>query len=111
MLAPWGLLRGGQGRFVAEGRSRTIALPAVVDLDALDNVRDKLLEALDAGPVTISCAAVERVATNSLLMLLSAAETARRNGSPFAVAALSEPMQAAIDRLGLGASFADMTKG
>ena len=96
---------------MAEGRSRTIALPAVVDLDALDNVRDKLLEAIDAGPVTVSGAAVERAATNSLLMLLSAAETARRNGFAFAVTALSEPMQAAIDRLGLGAPFAGMTKG
>ena len=96
---------------MAEGRSRTIALPAVVDLDALDNVRDKLLEAIDAGPVTVSGAAVERAATNSLLMLLSAAETARRNGFAFAVTALSEPMQAAIDRLGLGATFAGMTKG
>ena len=96
---------------MAEGRSRTIALPAVVDLDALDNVRDKLLEAIDAGPVTVSGAAVERAATNSLLMLLSAAETARRNGFAFAVTAPSEPMQAAIDRLGLGATFAGMTKG
>ncbi len=108
---PSGISPEGQVRFVAEGRSRTIALPAIVDLDALDNVRDRLLEALDAGPVVVSGAAVERVATNSLLMLVSAAETARRNGYDFAVSKDSEPMQAAIDRLGLAAAFAGMTRG
>ncbi len=96
---------------MAEGRSKTIALPAVVDLDALDNVRDRLLEALEAGPVTVTGAAVERVATNALIMLISAAETARRNGFAFWVAKPSEPMQAAIDRLGLSTAFAGITKG
>ena len=64
---------------MAETDSKIVELPAVVDLDALDGVRDRLLEAIDAGPVTVSAAAVERVSTNALFMLLSAAETARRN--------------------------------
>jgi anti-anti-sigma regulatory factor len=101
----------GAASSVADARSKTISLPAVVDLDALDAVRDRLLDALDAGPVTVTGAAVERVATNALIMLVSAAETARRNGFAFWVAKLSEPMQAAIDRLGLTATFAGMTKG
>lgn len=96
---------------MAEGRSKPIALPAIVDLDALDDVRDKLIDAIEAGPVTVSGEAVERVATNALVMLISAAETARRNSFAFTVTKISAPMQAAIDRLGLSASFAGMTRG
>lgn len=96
---------------MAEGRSKTIALPAIVDLDALDNVRDKLIDTIEAGPVTVSGAAVERLSTNALLMLMSAAETARRSGYAFSVSKASEPMKAAIDRLGFASSFAGMMKG
>ncbi len=46
-------------------------------------------------------ATVERVATNALLMLVSAAETARRNSFAFAISGASASMLAAIDRLGL----------
>jgi len=91
--------------------SKTIALPAVVDLDALDPIRDELIEALDSGPVTLTCAGVERVATNALLMFLSAAETARQNHFAFAVAEPSEPFRAAVGRLGLGAQFAAIMEG
>lgn len=95
---------------MAEGQNATIGLPAVVDLDVLDAVRDRLLDAVEAGPVEVSAAAVERVSTNALLMLVSAAETARRNSFPFAVRAASTPMLAAIERLGLGPSFAGILK-
>lgn len=95
---------------MAEGQNATIGLPAVVDLDVLDAVRDKLLDAVEAGPVEVSGAAVERVSTNALLMLVSAAETARRNSFPFTVRAASGPMLAAIERLGLGPSFAGILK-
>jgi anti-anti-sigma regulatory factor len=101
----------GAGRSVAEGRSKTIALPAVTDLDALDGVRDRLLEAVESGPVAVSGAAVERIATNALLMLVSAAETARRNSYAFEIVKVSEAMRSAIDRLGLNATFAGMTRG
>lgn len=96
---------------MAEGRLSSIALPAVVDLDAVDTVRDQLIEALEAGPVAVSGAGVERVATNALVMLLSAAETARRNGFEFRVADASEPMQSAIARLGFEDAFAAMSRG
>lgn len=96
---------------MAEGASRSIALPAVVDLDALDGVRDQLLDAVEAGPVTISAAAVDRVCTNALLMLISAAETARRNSFAFAVAEASQPMMNAVERLGFGPHFAGIMRG
>lgn len=96
---------------MAEAESKMVELPAVVDLDALDGVRDRLLEALDLGGVTVSAAAVERVSTNALFMLLSAAETARRNDYPFALTAISASLGAAVERLGLTQHFAAMTKG
>jgi anti-anti-sigma regulatory factor len=96
---------------VAASMSSTIALPAVVDLDALDPVRDRLLDAFATGSVTLDAGAVERVSTNALFLLLSAAETARRAGTGFAVAAPSPPLLAAIARLGLDTHFADLLEG
>ncbi|MHB1103094.1 MAG: STAS domain-containing protein [Devosia sp.] len=96
---------------MAELRTKTVALPAIVDLDALDTVRDKLIDAVEAGPVAVSGKAVERVSTNALIMLISAAETARRNNFAFQVADASAPMLSAIDRLGLSESFAGIVKG
>ncbi len=57
-----------------QANRKFVALPAIVDLDALDHIRDELIDAVESGPVTVSAAAVERVATNALFMLLSAAE-------------------------------------
>lgn len=96
---------------MAEGPARTIGLPAVVDLDALDGVRDTLLDAIEAGPVVVSAQTVERVSTNALLMLVAAAETARRNSFSFVVERASEPMLAAIERLGFKPSFSGILKG
>jgi anti-anti-sigma regulatory factor len=96
---------------MAEGRIKTIALPAVVDLDTLDHVRDTLLDAVESGPVTVNAGAVERVCTNALLLLVSAAETARRSSFSFEVSGVSEAMLSAIDRLGLKPCFAEMMKG
>lgn len=95
----------------AQTRSKTIALPAIVDLDALDPIRDVLIDAVEAGPVTIKGDAVERVATNALFMLMSAAETARRNNFTFAVTEPSEPFRLAVERLGLGGEFAAILEG
>jgi anti-anti-sigma regulatory factor len=96
---------------MAETRSTTIALPAIVDLDALDTVRDKLIDAVESGPVEVAADGVERVSTNALVMLISAGETARRNNFEFHLAGASEAMLAAIDRLGFGSSFSGMMKG
>ena len=86
---------------------KAIALPAVVDLDALDGVRDGLIEAVELGPVRRSTAqAVERVATNALLMLVSAAETARRNSFAFAISGPARRMHARHRPAGAERGFA-----
>ncbi len=95
---------------MAQHEASAVTLPEVVDLDALDSIRDKLIDAVEDGPVTVVASSVQRVATNGLLMLISAAETARRNHNEFAVEAPSAAMLAAIDRLGLGAQFSGMMK-
>ncbi|MEQ1899331.1 MAG: STAS domain-containing protein [Devosia sp.] len=92
-------------------QTRTVALPAVIDLDALDNVRDGLLEAVESGPVRIDASRVERVSTNALLMLVSASETAKRQNYPFQISGVSASMHLAIDRLGLAPCFSDLMKG
>jgi len=91
--------------------SRSVALPAIVDLDALDIVRDGLIEAVELGAVSIDASRVDRVATNALLMLISASETAKRNEFGFTITGASAPMQAAIERLGLSGSFSGLMKG
>ncbi len=92
-------------------KGRTIALPAVVDLDTLDMVRDDLIPAIEAGPVAVDGAAVERVSTNALFMFISAAESARRNNYEFHIAGASAPLLSAIDRLGLTNRFASIVRG
>ncbi|HEY8596731.1 MAG TPA: STAS domain-containing protein [Devosiaceae bacterium] len=91
--------------------SDSVSLPAVVDLDALDEVRDRLLGLADRGSVEVEAAAVERLTTNALVMLLSAAETARRSSSTFKILHPSEAMQTAIGRLGLTAQFSTLIEG
>lgn len=95
---------------MSEG-GKAIALPTVVDLDALDAVRDRLIEAVELGAVEIDGSEVERVATNALFMLVSAAETARRNSFQFQIVRASAALQGAIERLGLNQSFAGLMKG
>ncbi len=89
----------------------TVALPAVFDLDTLDSVRDGLIDAMEQGAVRIDGTGVQRVATNALLMLLSAAQTAMRNGLGFEITGTSAPMLAAIDRLGFKPGFAALMRG
>lgn len=93
---------------MARQTKQTIALPAVIDLDAIDGIRDQLIDALEEGPASVDARAVERLSTNALLLLVSAGETARRNQFEFAIEAPSAAMIAAIDRLGLRAQFSEM---
>lgn len=90
---------------------KVVTLPAIVDLDTLDTVRDGLIDAVELGPVEVDASQVERVATNALFMLISAAETSRRNGYGFGIKGASAPMLAAVDRLGLSGSLAGLMKG
>jgi anti-anti-sigma regulatory factor len=90
---------------------KSVALPAVVDLDSLDSIRDGLIDAIEEGPVSVSADGVERVSTNALFMLLSAGETARRNNFEFSIERPSAAMTTAIERLGLGTQFSGMMRG
>ncbi len=101
----------GAAESMAKDSEKIVALPAIVDLDALDLIRDELIDAVESGPVRVGGKAVERVSTNALFMLLSAAETARRNNFGFAVFEPSAPFRAAVDRLGIGAQFAPIMEG
>ncbi len=85
----------------------SVSLPAVFDLDALDGVRDRLLEAIEVGQVKLDAHGVERVATNALLMLLAAGQTARGQGSAMRLLSPSAPLCGAIERLGLNQAFAE----
>lgn len=96
---------------MATSKGKSFALPPISDLDALDTIRDGLIDLVERGPVSVSGQAVERVSTNTLMMLLSAAETARRNNFPFEITQASDAMTFAIGRLGLADSFAPMMKG
>ena len=94
-----------------EAAPGTIVLPAIVDLDAIDPLRDALIAAIEAGPVVVMAAGVERISTNGLLMLLSGAETARRHSLKLVIAAASPAFIVALDRLGLRPQFADLLQG
>jgi len=91
--------------------AKTVHLPAIIDLDALDGVRDGLIDAVEEGAVAVRADGVERVSTNALLMLISAAETARKNQFSFAIEQPSPALLAAIARLGLGAQFSGIIRG
>jgi anti-anti-sigma regulatory factor len=95
---------------MTERAATDVALPAGFDPDSIGRVRDSLIEAMRGGPVRVSGAAVERVSTNALFLLISAADTARRDGRPFELCEPSETMRAAIDRLGLAGRFAGFTR-
>lgn len=84
----------------------TIELPEVLDLNAADDVRARLLERIGLDPVAVNAGAVQRVATNALLMLLSAAHSARKRGSGLVFSVTSAGFDDAVEKLGLGAAFA-----
>lgn len=96
---------------MAKSQAQSVVLPRVVDLDALDEIRETLLGALQAGPVQVDGQAVDRVSTNALFMLLSAAETAKQAKFPFTITMASDVMRASIEKLGLNEQFAPVLKG
>jgi anti-anti-sigma regulatory factor len=96
---------------MTEATAQNLELPAIVDLDAIDNVREQLIDAMAHGPVQLDGSNVERIATNALIMLLSGAETARRSDCPLTISAASDAMTSAITRLGMQEHFAPMMEG
>jgi len=94
---------------MAARAGQSVVLPAIVDLDSLDRVRDELIAAGEFGPVHVDGSGVERVATNALLMLLSAGETARTDDSTLFIDSMSNSMISAIERLGLASRFEEFS--
>lgn len=105
----WRKLRGLAYAMVSKTK-KTVALPAIIDLDSLDGIRDGLIDAVEEGAVVVTAGAVERVSTNALFMLISAAETARRNQFEFAIEEPSAALMSAIERLGLDTQFSGMVR-
>ncbi len=91
--------------------TQTYDLPAVMDVDAMDNVRDWLSDAVSHGGVELNGAGVQRVVTNSLLMLVSAGQSAAKNNFAFAIRQPSQPLSEAIERLGMNEIFSRILKG
>jgi anti-anti-sigma regulatory factor len=83
----------------------TVALPAVLDQRTLDEARDGLIAGLAAGDVLVDGAAVERVATVGLHLLLAAERSASDAGRKLSLRP-SLALEGALADLGLGARFA-----
>ncbi len=93
-----------------QNKGKSIILPEIFDLDVSDKLKDDLLEHFEEGDVELDASSVQRVATNSLLMLISAAKTAQQTNVGFTILNPSEPMRGAIERLGLVENFASFIK-
>ncbi len=96
---------------MAETDPQQLALPAVVDLDTIEILREQLLDAVGQGHVVMDGSGVERIATNALVMLLAGSETARRCDSSYKISDASEALTAAIARLGMQEQFAPVMEG
>ncbi len=86
-------------------------LPGVMDVDALDAVRDWLGGAIERGDVELNASEVTRVVTNALLMLVSAAHSAAKSNFAVSICDPSQPLLEAIERLGMGEIFSKLLKG
>lgn len=69
-----------------------------------------MLDAVEEGAVSVTAGAVERISANALFMLISAAETARKNQYDFFIEQPSAALLTAIERLGLSAQFSGMMR-
>ena len=96
---------------MAETQMKSIELPAIADIGAVDVLRDEMLDALNVGNLEINLGKVERVSTNALFMLLSAAQTARNHNLVLHLSNPSEHFSNALTVLGLEGAFAPLMKG
>ncbi|MGJ8529932.1 STAS domain-containing protein [Maritalea sp.] len=96
---------------MADTQLNQIKLPAIADIGAVDELRDEMLEALNNGDLEVNLEMVERVSTNALFMLLSAAQTAKNHNFKFLLSAPSEHFSNALETLGLDSAFAPLMKG
>ncbi|MDF3809596.1 MULTISPECIES: STAS domain-containing protein [Rhodopseudomonas] len=80
-------------------------LPQMLDLPQANGLRDDLIQLLAQGAVVLDAAAVERMSTPSVQVLLAAGRAADAAGSELQIVNASEAFRAAIDDLGLRAEF------
>ncbi len=90
---------------------QTFDLPSVLDVDAMDELREWLGSALEIGDVQINGNGVTRVVTNALLMFASANKTAEQNSFSFGVHDASVALKEAVERLGMGQIISPLLKG
>ncbi|WP_127144219.1 STAS domain-containing protein [Pelagibacterium montanilacus] len=86
----------------------TIALARTLDGGDVGALRAALAEALARGPVRLDASGTERVSTSGLMVLLSAAVSARAMDRPLVMADPSPALEEAIETLGLADQFAPM---
>lgn len=96
---------------MADVQTKLIELPAIADIGAVDELREEMIDALDVGNLEINLAKVERVSTNALFMLLSAAQTARSHNFELKLSSPSEHFSNALQVLGLESAFEPLLKG
>lgn len=89
-------------------QNQSFPLPANMDLDSVDTIRDWLMSAFENGAVALDGAQVERVYTNCLLMLISASAEAASHGHRMIINTASPALLEAISTLGLMSQFSDI---
>lgn len=85
-------------------------LPAHLDLNAVDAIRDWLMSAMEQGDVELKGESVERVYANCLLLLVAASDEAKSLGRQLSVTGASDALRNAIERLGFGKIMSDLLK-
>ncbi|HHB83024.1 MAG TPA: STAS domain-containing protein [Devosia sp.] len=86
-------------------------LPSVFDVDAMDELREWLTNALEIGDIQLNGAGVTRLVTNALLLLVSAKASADRNNFAFSVVDPSPAFSEAVERLGMGEIISPLLQG
>ncbi|MCF6302130.1 MAG: STAS domain-containing protein [Devosiaceae bacterium] len=86
-------------------------LPGVFEVDAMDELREWLSNALEIGEIQINGAEVTRLVTNALLLLVSAKATAEKNKIAFSIVNPSPAFGEAVERLGMGNIISPILQG
>ena len=94
----------------ADGTGNAVALPDIFDLHAAESLHPALCARLaSGGPVVVDAAAVARVGTPGVQLLITAQRAAQARGVAFAVRAPSAVFAAAVRDLGADVLLAEGT--
>jgi anti-anti-sigma regulatory factor len=80
-------------------------LPQTLDLTQARPLRDNMIALLQGGGIVLDAAAVERMSTPCVQVLLAAGHAADASNSRFQIVNASDCFRAAIDDLGLQSQF------